>query len=220
MFSFKESLRIQACWDTYAKPPLAETLPSNRVICNTKTQRSEAERTCEDSHSKTVRCSVVYEHGEKCESVYLDEKPKLSIALKFQLVLTCPRRADRRELFPLPTLPQIPTREPWKKMPHSVGKGLSNSFEQHILMCLWRYPFDTQINAVQGFVQRGPNALSGGDGALWALLLHVCEETLSVGAFFVSLAVLCGNVQAKLLSTQHALHPSPFLGRWVWLCCK
>lgn len=36
-------------------------------------------------------------------------------------ILTCPSKADRRELFPLPTPPQTPTREPLKETLHDAG---------------------------------------------------------------------------------------------------
>lgn len=43
------------------------------------------------------------------------------------LKLTCPSRADRSELFPLPTPPQIPTSEPWKGGKKSIEKIFSTS---------------------------------------------------------------------------------------------
>lgn len=82
------------------------------------------------------------------------------------------------------------------------------------------YLLNAQVNAVQGLVQRRSYALGGGDGALWTLLLHICEETLCVGSFLVSFAVLCGNVQAELLPAQDALHSSSLLGKRVRLCSR
>lgn len=60
MFSFRESLRIQACCDTYANPPLAATFPSNRVIC---VRRRGVERHLKHSffypsrHCVWIKCS-------------------------------------------------------------------------------------------------------------------------------------------------------------------
>lgn len=62
------------------------------------------------------------------------------------------------------------------------------------LKCAHCYLLNSQINAVQGLVQWRSYALSGGDGALWALLLHICEETLCFGTFLVAFAIPCGNV--------------------------
>lgn len=64
---------------------------------------------------------------------------------------------------------------------------------------------------MQGLVQRRSDALCGGDGALWALLLHVCEEVLCVGFLALLFAVLCGDVQAQFLPPQDSLHASSFL---------
>lgn len=97
------------------------------------------------------------------------------------------------------------------------GLQLRKSIINRLDMCLWCYLLYTQVNLVQGLVQWGAYALSGGDGALWTLLLHICEETLHIGVFLVSFAILCGNVQAKLFPSQHMLHYSSLLGSRVWL---
>lgn len=75
-----------------------------------------------------------------------------------------------------------------------------------------------QVNAVQCLVQWGSYASSGGDGALWTLLLHIREETLCVGTFLAFFAVLCGNIEAKLLPAQHTPHSSSLLGRGIRFC--
>lgn len=83
---------------------------------------------------------------------------------------------------------------------------------------LYHYPPNAYVNTVQYLVQWGSDALSGGDGALWTLLLHICEETLRIGKIFDVFAVVCGNIQPELLPAQDTLHPSELAGgrRNVW----
>lgn len=66
-------------------------------------------------------------------------------------------------------------------------------------MFVFCYLLNAQINVVQGFVQRFVCALGGGDGALRALLLHVCEQTLNVGVCSAALTVLAGHKAVQLL---------------------
>lgn len=75
---------------------------------------------------------------------------------------------------------------------------------------LRQYLPDAQVHAVQGFVQRRSDALGRGDGALWALLLHVCEKMLCVGFLALRFTLLCDDVQSQFLPPQNSLHASSF----------
>lgn len=85
-------------------------------------------------------------------------------------------------------------------------------------MRLCCYPLNADINAVQDLVEWGSDALSGGDGALWTLLLHICEETLRIWKILDFFAVICENVQPELLPAQGTLHPSEFAGVRCHVC--
>lgn len=80
------------------------------------------------------------------------------------------------------------------------------------------YPLNADINAVQDLVEWGSDTLSGGDGTLWTLLLHICEETLLIWKILDFFAVICGNVQPELLPAQDTLHPSELAGGRCHVC--
>lgn len=85
-------------------------------------------------------------------------------------------------------------------------------------MIYYCYLLNAHINAVQDLVEWGSDALSGGDSALWTLLLHICEETLRIWKVLDFFAVVCGNIEPELLPAQDTFHPSELSGGRCHVC--
>lgn len=85
-------------------------------------------------------------------------------------------------------------------------------------MIYYCYLLNADINAVQDLVEWGSDAVSGGDSALWTLLLHICEETLRIRKVLDFFTVVCGNIEPELLPAQDTLHPSELAGGRCHVC--